>query len=371
MITEKLAASREQYNALEWAVDACQSLMNKFDAAELPPSGHWHYHQGIFLFGMLRLWEQNDRETYLPYMKRYVDSLIDAQGNFLYEKSELDSIQAGFILFELDRQYKDNRYKIAADKLLHLLDTFNRTSEGGYWHKDKYPYQMWLDGLYMAGVFTMMYGQYYNKPQLYDRVLEQERLMRKNTKDEITGLYYHAWDESKQTPWSDKQTGRSPEFWGRAMGWYGMCLVDFLEVLPQDHPGRNNLQKALNEFAAALVKFQDKESGLWYQVVDKGDRPDNWIETSCSCLFIYTLAKGVRLGYLDDTFAQPAVRGYQGLLTKVYYNEQEEFVLPDICIGTGVGDYDHYINRPCSENDLHGVGAFVLVSVEMRDLYHP
>ena len=158
----------------------------------------------------------------------------------------------------------------AADKLLRLLSTLNRTTDGGYWHKDRYPYQMWLDGLYMGGVFTMKYAQQYNKPHLFDEVLFQERLMRSHTKDQATGLFYHAWDESRTMPWADPVSGQSPEFWGRALGWYALSIVEFLDLLPEDHPAREELAVVLRELSEALVRYQDPLTGLWHQVIDKG-----------------------------------------------------------------------------------------------------
>ncbi len=367
----KALAQQYQYaelSPLEWGMEACHALMATYTPEELPPAGRWHYHQGVFLFGMQRVWELTGRREFVDYIKQYVDCLVDPQGNVVCEKGELDSIQAGLLLFVLDREYGHPRYKQAADKLLALFPTFNRTSEGGFWHKDKYPYQMWLDGLYMGGSFAMAYAKQYNEPMLYEQVLEQERLMRKHTKDARTGLYYHAWDESRSMPWANPETGRSPEFWGRAIGWIGLALLDFLDLLPADHQARPTLIREVQKLARALVPYQDEASGLWYQIVDKGDRADNWLETSCSSLFVYTLAKGIRMGYLDKSLAEPARKGYQGLLGKVYEDDQGKLIVPDICIGTGVGDYAHYVARPCSENDLHGVGAFVLACVEMQGL---
>lgn len=217
----------------------------------------------------------------------------------------------------------------------------------------------------MGGVFTMNYARQYNEPHLFDEVLFQEKLMRSHTKDEATGLYYHAWDESRTMPWSDPVSGQSPEFWGRAIGWYALSLVEFLDLLPEDHSEREELAAALRELSEALVRYQDPATGLWFQVVDKGEREDNWLETSCSSLFTYSLAKGVRLGYLDPSFMSYAGRGYQGLVQSVYRNDQGNLVMPQICIGTGVGDYKHYVERQQCENDLHGIGALVMACVEL------
>nr|WP_050182888.1 glycoside hydrolase family 88 protein [Domibacillus robiginosus] len=319
------------------------------------------------MYSMLKLSEKTADEKYLPYIQAYVDSIIDQHGNFLFDRKELDSIQAGLLLFKLDELTGDKRYKKAADKLISMFPALNQTSDGGYWHKDRYPYQMWLDGLYMGGVFALHYGRKYGDTSLLNMVLEQERLMRKHTRDTVTGLLYHAWDESRNMPWSDPVTGKSPEFWGRAIGWYGMALLEILEFLPGDHSNREELEQVVRELVQGLVSFQDQETGLWYQVVDKGDHSGNWLETSSSCLFVYIIMKAVKDGILNKNFIESAKKGYEGLLEVVKYTEEGLFVLPDICIGTGVGDFEHYINRPKTDNDLHGIGAFVLASVEMSD----
>jgi len=353
---------------LAYAKAACDALIAKYRPEQLPPENRWHYHQGIFLYGMLKVWEQTGEELYLHYPKEYVDKLVDELGNFYFARDELDAIMPGLLLFTLDRQFGERRYRIAADKLRQLFRTLNRTSEGGFWHKDKYPYQMWLDGLYMGGVFAMKYETHYGERGLIDMVLHQESLMRRHMTDERTGLLYHAWDESRQFPWANPDTGCSPEFWGRSLGWYGMALADFLDEMPESHPGRADIAAALKPFVHALIRYQDEASGLWYQVVDKGDQPDNWLETSCTSLFVYTIAKAIKHGVVGDECREAAVKGYEGLTKRVRLDDSGHLVVPDICIGTSAGDYVNYVTRPVSENDLHGVGAFVLACVEVHKL---
>lgn len=350
---------------LQYAQEACDALIDRYAPPELPPAGRWHYHQGIFLHGMLQLWKLTGREQDLHYPKRYVDHLVDEEGNFLFARDELDAIMPGLLLFPLEDAFGERRYRAAADKLRGLFRTLNRTTEGAFWHKDKYPYQMWLDGLYMGGVFAMQYARRYGDEALIPMVLEWEKMMRRHMTDERTGLLYHAWDEKRASPWADPATGCSPEFWGRSLGWYGMALSDFLDLLPDGHPGREELKPALARFVDALIRYQDGESGLWHQVVDKGERPDNWLETSCSSLFVYTIAKAVRHGCVGEDRLKAAWRGYRGLTERVRYDERGRLVVPDICVGTSAGDYAHYVARPVSDNDLHGVGAFVLACVEI------
>lgn len=354
---------------MEWAQQACDSLMDTYKAGELPPAHRWHYHQGVFLCGMELLWEAVQEERYIEYIQQYVDDLVDENGNLYFARDELDAVQAGLLLFTLHERTGQPKYRIAADKLRNLLLTLNRTSEGGYWHKDKYPNQMWLDGLYMAGVFSLKYANTYGGTGLRETVLHQERLMRRHMKDEATGLLYHAWDESKRMPWANPQTGCSPEFWSRSLGWYGLAVSQFLDLLPAGDPGRVELAVELGSFVEALIRYQDGESGLWYQVVDKGDQPDNWLETSGSCLFVYTIAKAVKHGIAPPGAWAAARKGYEGLIKVLQQDEQGRLILPDICIGTSAGDYENYVTRPKVSNDLHGVGALVMACVEMQSLY--
>jgi unsaturated rhamnogalacturonyl hydrolase len=357
---------KANYSPMDWAAAACDSLMASYLPEELPPAGRWHYHQGVFLCGMEQLWLVNRDERYEAYIKRYVDKLIDENGNFAFARDELDAIQPGLLLFRLDERYGERKYRIALEKLRSLFHTLNRTSEGGFWHKDKYAYNMWLDGLYMGGVFALKYANAYGDDGLRATALHQEKLMRHAMKDNETGLLYHAWDESRRMPWADAATGRSPEFWGRSIGWYGLAIAQFLDELEDGSEGKQELQAELASLAKALVQYQDEATGLWYQVVDKGQLEDNWLETSCTALFVYTLAKACRLGLAGEKELAAARRGYEGLINVLLVDESGRVELPDICIGTPAGDYENYVTRPTSSNDLHGVGAFVLACMEME-----
>lgn len=353
---------------IEWAKKACDSLMNTYEAGELPPAHRWHYHQGVFLCGMELLWEAVQEDRYVDYIQQYVDDLVDEYGNFYFARDELDAVQAGLLLFNLHERTGKLKYRIAAEKLRNLLLTLNKTSEGGFWHKDKYANQMWLDGLYMAGVFSLKYANQYGEAGLRETALHQEKLMRKNMQDETTGLLYHAWDESRRMPWANPATGCSPEFWSRSLGWYGLALAQFLDLLPTHNPGRAELVSTLRDFVQSLIRYQDEESGLWYQVVDKGEQSDNWLETSGTCLFVYTIAKAVKQGIVGEAALVAAKKGYEGLIAVLQWDENDRLILPDICVGTGAGDYENYVTRPKVNNDLHGVGALVMACVEMESL---
>lgn len=233
---------------------------------------------------------------------------------------------------------------------------------------DRFPNQMWLDGLYMAGPLSVQYGLMENKREYIELIHRQLMLMWENIRDEKTGLLLHAWDESREAEWADPITGCSPEIWGRAVGWYLVASADMSEMLSDDEPLKKDFTYCAVKLAQAIINFQDKESGLWYQVVDKGDREDNWVETSCSCLFVYGISNLLRRGLLDKKYTETADKGYNGIINNQIEVTKNKLIVKDICIGTGVGDYKHYINRPRTDNDLHGTGAFILMCTEYQKL---
>ena len=353
---------------LQIAELACDTMMRSFQAADLPPKGHFHYHQGVFLSGVQQTYALSGKEKYFWYVKSWVDSIIDQDGEIhSFDPGELDDIQPGILLFSLYDKTGDSRYKQALDTLLPYILHFPRNAEGGLWHKEKNANQMWLDGLYMAGPICARYGKEFSHPEYFDLVTEQAKLMERKTKDSKTGLWYHAWDSLKQRPWADPETGLSPEFWGRAEGWVPVALLDELDDLPEDHPDYQELVRMSAELLIALCRYQD-ESGLWYQVVDKGGEDGNWLESSCTCLFTAGLCKAVRRGFLDKGYLTYAKAGYEGIISRLHQNENG-VLIDNVCVGTGVGDYRHYCNRPTSVNDLHGVGAFLLMCTEVERVY--
>lgn len=350
---------------LEWAEAACDALMHKFEPEQLPPD-RFHYHQGVFLSGMEKCWKENRKEKYLKYLKRWVDSQVLEGGRIKkYNPDELDDIQPGVLLYNLYEQTGDEKYKQALYYLVPLIKSWKTNPSGGFWHKEHYPNQMWLDGLYMAGPIAVQFAEAFGEYEYFDMMTYQALLMAKHTTDPETGLMYHGWDETKAASWADPDTGLAPEFWGRAIGWYPVALLEMFEYLPEDHKDKPALVEILQSLLNSLIKYQDAETGLWYQVIDQGDRPDNWLESSCTALFVHAIAKAVRFGYLDASYLQYAWKGYQGVIDTLKLDEQGHVIIGHICIGTGIGDYAHYIARPTSENDLHGAGAFILMCVEM------
>jgi len=360
--------SRYRYkerSPLEYGKLSCDTLMRKFNAADLPPKNHFHYHQGVFLSGVENIYRLCGEVKYKNYVWDWVNSLVKVDGQLTgFDSDELDDVQPGILLFPMYEETKSERYKKPIIELMNVVKHFPTNQEGGFWHKIKNKEQMWLDGLYMAGPFTALYGRLFGDASCFESCIFQALMMEAKTKDDKTGLWYHAWDSVKERAWADEITGRSAEFWGRSIGWVPVALLDELDCIPEGFHQREELVRMVRELLNAVIKYQDS-SGLWYQVVNKGKEAGNWLETSCSCLFAAAIAKAVYTGILDDTYLTAAVKAFEGVIDTLKVNG-DDLIIGGICIGTGVGDYEHYCKRPTSENDLHGTGAFLLMCSEVE-----
>ena len=348
------------------ARQAIDTMIRKFpDAGQLPPAGHFHYHQGVFLSGVVNNAKLLDEPRYFDYAKAWVDAVTAPDGTILnITKNDMDDIQPGILLFDLINRYGETRYKVTLDDLISRFDDYPTTEEGGLWHKGIFPNQMWLDGLYMGGPIRAQYGAVYNRPELFDEVAKHVLLMREHTRDERTGLWRHAWDWSRTQPWADPETGKSPEFWGRSIGWVPVAVLDDLDWIPADHPKRGELERTVIDLLDAVCQYQGPD-GRWWQVVDKVNDEPNWPENSCTCLFVAALCKAARIGLVDASCLDIAARGYHGVINSLTF-DGDNLLLGDVCIGTGVGDYPFYCARPTSVNDLHGMGAFLLMCAEAQ-----
>ena len=350
-------------NSLLLARRACDTMMAKFDAPDLPPVGQFHYHQGVFLDGLRQVWKLTGDRKYFDYMKQWVDARVRPDGNiYNFNPGQLDDLQPGVLLFPVYDETGDERYKLAMDTVAYYMSHNPTTPEGGFWHKAWYRNQMWLDGLYMAGPFMTEYGVRFNRPDMIDQVVFQAKMMREKTRDEETGLWRHAWDYERRQPWADPVTGKSPEFWGRSIGWVPVALLQECELLP-DGEAKKTLAGLAVELLRALLPWQDAASGLWYQVVNKGDQPDNWLESSCTCLYAAAICLAVRQGFLEASALEAARKAVAGIFATLGEDEKG-LLIGNVCVGTGVGDYPFYCARPTSTNDLHGVGAFLLMCAE-------
>lgn len=339
-------------------------------------SKRWAYVPGMMLMAIARTGEHYQIDEYYDFMKRHMDLFIQEDGTikgYRIEEYNLDQINQGKNLFQLMEQTGEKRYEQAAHLLAAQLIGHPRTTDGGFWHKKVYPFQMWLDGLYMSSPFLAQYAQVFERPELFDEVAHQLLLIERKTRDPRSGLLYHGWDEAKEQVWANPQTGCSANFWSRALGWYAMAIVDSLEFFPVDHPQRGTLVGIFQRICNALYGVQEEQSGLWFQVMDQGFREGNYLETSGSSMFIYALAKGSRLQYLENPARRNALRAYNGLINRYVEEDQAGVHLHNICHGAGLslerdGSYGYYI-REKRVSDIHiGVAPFILASLEIERL---
>lgn len=281
-----------------------------------PAKDRFQYELGVFLRGIELVWEATDDKKYFEYIKFKVDRFVANNGTINYNFTEftLDNILTGRLVLSLYERTKDNKYKKAAQILREQLRQQPRTHEGGFWHKLTYPYQMWLDGLYMAEPFYAEFAKLFHEYNAFGDIAKQFIIMELRSRDSKTGLLYHGYDESRVQNWSDPKTGRSPSFWGRAVGWYFMAIVDTLDFFPMYHPKRVQLLAIVNRLAIAVKKVQDQKTGLWWQVLDKPNKKGNYLESSASSMFVYSYAKGARKGYISPVYIATAKKGYEGIV---------------------------------------------------------
>ena len=337
----------------------------------------WDYEQAILLKALEQVWIRTGDGKYYQFILKNMDSYVNEKGEIKTYKGEqfnIDNITGGRILLMLYRETGKEKFKLAADLLRNQLKNQPRTQEGGFWHKKIYPNQMWLDGLYMGEPFYAEYSKAFDEPQNFNDIADQFIWMEKHARDTKTGLLYHGWDESKGQKWANEATGTSPNFWGRALGWYVMALVDVLDTFPKDHPKRPELLDIFQRLMPAIVKYQDSKEGCWYQIMDKIDGKGNYMEASGTAMFVYGLAKGVRMRYLDKSYLQNAQKGYQGMLKNFISVDSkgtphyEKSVLVSGLGGNPYrdGSYEYYLKEPIRRDDLKGVAPFIMASVEIE-----
>lgn len=364
--------------AQKTAIAFADSEMKRFPEAWQLDHGkrlYFGYSQGVGCQAMLDVWKQTGDRKYLDYVINWADTVINDKGEIHLYKVEtynLDYIKPGTVLFDVWKQTGKEKYKLAMDLLVNQLKNHPRTHEGAFWHKLIYQHQIWLDGLYMASPFLAEYAVTFNRPELIDDVVNQFIVCAKHTYDAKTGLYYHAWDESKNQRWANKETGQSPNFWGRSIGWWFMALVDVLDYIPADHPKRAKLIKMINGLAETLPKYQDK-TGLWYQVLDKGAVEGNYLEASVSSMFMYSYAKAVNKEYIDKKYRAVAEKVYDGLMkTLIVKNADGTLTLTKCCAVAGLGghpyrdgSFEYYVNERIRDNDAKATGPFIMGCLQL------
>ena len=339
----------------------------------------WEYEMGVVLQGIEQVWYRTADGRYFKYIQKNMDRYVQPDGSirtYKLDEFNIDYVTPGRSLLMLAQQSLPGnaKYRKAADLLRQQLAQQPRTKEGGFWHKKRYPYQMWLDGLYMAEPFYAEYTRLYGSPNDYDDIVNQFVWMENHTRDAKTGLLYHGWDESRTQKWANPKTGQSPNFWSRAMGWYVMALVDVLDFVPETYPRRGELVTILQRTLPAIINYQDPKSGCWFQVTDRLTGKGNYLEASGTGMFVYALAKGIRMGYLPASMLKAAQKGYAGMLKNFISTDAsgqihlEKTVLVGGLGGSPYrdGSYEYYLSEPLRQDDLKGVGPFIMASVEME-----
>ena len=337
----------------------------------------WDYTSGLFAHSLLQLDARLWVERYQPFVEKLIGSFIEPDGaihRYKLDDYTIDHIAPGKAVLRLYSLTGDERYRKAAALLRSQLATHPRTSEGGFWHKKRYPSQMWLDGLYMGEPFYAEYAYRFDERTSFDDIANQITTVAKHTYDAKTGLFFHGWDESREQVWANKETGASPNFWGRAIGWYAMSMVDVLDFFPADHPRRAEIITILNQLAQGIVSHQDPATGLWYQIVDQGSRQGNYLEATASAMFVYSLAKAVNHGYLPADYTPAIHKAYAGLIAHCVTTDADGRVsLNHCCEVAGLsadrnGSFEYYVGEKIVANDLKGIGPLILAGIELEKL---
>ena len=341
----------------------------------------WTYAVGTELDAFVNVANRYGDKAIEDYALSYVDSLVNPDGTIKTYKIadyNLDQVKNGTLLMVAYDRTGDEKYLTAMKTLHEQLKGQPKTADGGYWHKKVYPHQMWLDGLFMAEPFSAKYAKRYLSPEEqakeWDNIANQFLTVAKHTYDPKTGLYRHAWDESREQFWCDKETGQSAHAWARAQGWIFMALLDVLEEMPADNPNRPELVKLLRSLADGVVKFQDTKSGCWFQVLDQPGREGNYLEGTATAMYVYSLLRGVRLGLLDESYLQAALTGWNGMQKHLVREDKDGTLsLLNCCAVGGLGgknrrdgSFEYYLSEPIIENDCKGVGPYINACLEME-----
>lgn len=335
----------------------------------------WNYEDGCIYTGIMDMYNATGDEKYYDFVFDNIKKWIGKDGKIRnYEISEynIDNLNSGKVLFSIYSRTKEKKYETAIKELYEQVMTHPRTLEKNFWHKKIYPNQVWLDGLYMALPFYLEYENVFNSRKNYDDIYNQILNVEKHMKDGKTGLYYHGYDESREERWADSETGLSQNFWSRAMGWYVMALIDVLEITDDKYEKKEKVKEVFRKAADALLNFQDKENGMWYQVINKGDNPKNYTETSGTLMIAYSILKGCRLGILDDGYRKSGEKAFYGTMKKYLSEKDGKIILGGICGVAGLGNdpyrdgsEEYYYSERLISNDAKGTGPFLMAYSEI------
>lgn len=352
------------------------------EAARAGKASGWNYIDGCMILALLEIYQATGEKKYYEFADAYINHRVLEDGSikgYSVEEYNIDSVNAGKTLFALYEINGKEKYRKAIELIYSQVQTQPRTAEGNFWHKKIYPNQVWLDGMYMGQPFYMEYETKFNNKKNYADIFNQFANVVKHLRDEKTGLYFHAYDESKEIFWCDKETGLCQHYWLRALGWYSMALLDTLYKCEPGEEYRaeyDNLKKVFVDLIDSMLKVQD-ESGLWYQLPALGGKDPNYLETSGSSIMAYCLLKGVRLGFLPESYREYALKAFNGVCDKYLKEKDGRLSLGGICLVAGLGpadnprrdgSFEYYMSEPIVEDDAKGVGPLLLAYTELRRL---
>lgn len=369
--TEKTA------NTEKWSLKMADAVMTRYDTLGFYNGRTrvgWSY--DVAMLGMAIDKLRSVDQKYATYLETYMDMCIEDDGTvprYVQSNYNIDYINPAKNLVMLYERNGTEKFKKGIPQFVEQLENHPKTKTGGYWHKKRYPWQIWLDGVYMGMPFLTKYARVFDQPQWFDVATHEIKLVYEKTHDEATGLLYHAWDESKEQRWADNKTGLSPHFWSRAMGWYVMAIVDVLDDLPEDHSDRQDIIDILKETLDALLKVRDPETGCWYQVLDQGGREANYLEGSGTAMYTYAMAKGAQKGYLPKSYLETANGMFDDMVKEFIITDEDSLPsMINICGSCGLGgnpyrdgSYEYYTTETIVKNDTKGVGPFILAAVEL------
>ena len=396
-------APYEHYS--EWLTYSEMQRVPKSYLLDFSKKPKWSYVMGIELEGMLDTYLTYGGEDIRKYCQEYTDTMINEKGDIRgYDILEynLDNVRTGHFVTRMYNLYPEPKNKLAINTMMKQLQNQPRTiADKVFWHKAIYAYQVWLDGIFMGLPFRCLTASTQLKPKeaikIYDDAVNQLKITYERTIDPKTGLNRHAYDETRDAFWSDNETGLSQHCWGRAQGWYSMALIEVLDALPEDYSRRGEVIELLQKDLDAVIKWQDKETGAWYQVMDSPGREGNYLESTCTSMFAYVLLKAYNKGYLGTKYRDAGIKAYQGIIKNfIRVNEDKTISLTQCCEVAGLGPaatpqvvaamkkinpkgsvnenkrrdggYQYYLSEPIRDNDAKGVGPFIWASLEIEKL---
>jgi len=346
------------------SIELANTLMEKYPDPCDYPYRNWCYPQGYVLMGFDKLWRSTGDQKYYDYIMKYAESQVTEKGDIpRFKGNSMDDMMAGAVIVWAYKQTGKEKFILAADKIRQAYNNYPRTKDKMFWHGRTTVGEVWVDGCFMGQMFLAKYGKYVaDADYCFNEAVQQLIGMHNHLKKGDTGLLLHAWDEDKDASWADKNTGLSSEVWGEGLGWYALVIVETLEILPENHAKRTELISNLQELMKGLKNYQDQATGLWYNIVDKGNLSDNWHDASGSAMFTYAIKRSAELGFIPVKEYEPVVeKAYKGLRTKVRYTPAFGLVeIIDACDGVCVQDnYNIYTNYEKKVNAKEAVAGML------------